>query len=48
MDTENLRVDLSGRKLSMFKLRPYQLEELNKIYSSFDKGNRSIIVQSPP
>ena len=48
MDTENLRVDLSGRKLSMFKLRPYQLDELQKIYNSFDHGHRSIIVQSPP
>lgn len=32
----------------MFQLRSYQLETINNIYGSFDKGHRSIIVQQPP
>ncbi|WP_125772387.1 DEAD/DEAH box helicase [Companilactobacillus furfuricola] len=32
----------------MFELRPYQLKTINNIYRSFDRGNRSIIVQQPP
>ncbi|MDT6951860.1 DEAD/DEAH box helicase [Companilactobacillus alimentarius] len=32
----------------MFQLRDYQLETINKIYKSFDRGHRSIIVQQPP
>lgn len=32
----------------MFRLRDYQLSTINKIYKSFDRGHRSIIVQQPP
>ncbi|WP_083988240.1 DEAD/DEAH box helicase [Companilactobacillus ginsenosidimutans] len=32
----------------MFELRPYQLKTISNIYKSFDRGNRSIIVQQPP